>query len=137
MITEAFKRHLRKNNYYRTRERVFLFETLSTQQNPCSIQELVRLTQEVLDEATVYRNLEIFEEIDVTHRVYTGWRYKVELSDMFREHHHHMTCTRCGNIISIVEPRTFAKEIHKLEALHEFRVLSHSFELRGLCKNCC
>jgi Fe2+ or Zn2+ uptake regulation protein len=95
-----FQKLLSKNNYRCTEERRVLFSTLKNQSNPCTIQELVTATSGSLDPATVYRNVELFEKLNVVHRVYTGWKYKVELSDDFRDHHHHMTCTNCSTITS-------------------------------------
>jgi Fur family ferric uptake transcriptional regulator len=84
----------------------------------------------------VYRTLELFEEIGITTRVYSGWKYKVELSDDFSPHHHHMTCTNCGEIISFEESDAFLRELDRISKNHGFKSESHSLELKGLCKNC-
>ncbi len=135
MLIEKFKRHIKKNGYFKTKERLELFEILTKQKTPCTIQRLVHLADN-MDEATVYRNLELFEEIGVTHRIYTGWKYKVELSDMFRSHHHHMTCDSCGAVISFEESVGFERELRKLEQKYGFNASSHSLELRGSCSSC-
>jgi len=132
-----FQKLLSKNNYRCTEERRVLFSTLKNQSNPCTIQELVTATSGSLDPATVYRNVELFEKLNVVHRVYTGWKYKVELSDDFRDHHHHMTCTNCSAVISFEESTTLLNEFKKLENQNNFRVSSHSLELVGFCQNCC
>lgn len=137
MIEQLFKETLRKNNLYITPERMYIFQQLKEQSSPCTIQELVDVTKNKLDTTTVYRNLEIFEEIGVTTRVYSGWKYKIELSDQFSPHHHHMTCTSCGKLIAFEETDTFIEELKNLEKLHGFKTTTHSLELRGLCSSCC
>jgi len=136
MIEEIFKDTLKKSRLFCTRERVRLFQELKNSHDPCSIAHLVSATAEAMDETTVYRNLDAFEKIGIVHRVYTGWKYKVELSDMFRDHHHHMTCTTCGNIISFEEPESLETELKKLGQKYNFSVQSHTLELKGLCSAC-
>ncbi len=77
------------------------------------------------------------EKIGITTRIYSGWKYKVELSDAFSAYHHHMTCTRCGTIISFHESEAIQDELKLLEVTHGFNAVSHSLELKGLCRNCC
>jgi Fur family ferric uptake transcriptional regulator len=137
MIEELFRETLKKHQLRRTTERVRLFQELKDLKVPCSISDLVERTKDSLDMTTVYRNLDTFEANGIITRVYTGWKYKVELSDMFRDHHHHMSCTNCGNIISFEESDEFVNELKKLEMIHGFKAESHSLELKGLCKNCC
>lgn len=137
MIEELFKETLRINNLYHTPERLRIFQVLKDQQGPCSIAKLIELTQNFLDKTTVYRNLELFEQIGIITKVYVGWKYKVELSDQFSPHHHHMTCTNCGQIVVFEESNSFSRELERLQNQHGFREQSHSLELKGLCKNCC
>ncbi len=134
---QQFKELLKRNKYKNTPERRLLFETMLRQSSPCSIQELIDLVKNSMNETTVYRNLETFEEIGAVTRVYSGWRYKLELSDMFRGHHHHMTCRNCGDVISFDEQPSLLAELHKIEQKHGFTMQSHSLELEGLCSNCC
>lgn len=136
MINEEFKGILRNNNYLLTKERVRLFDELKSSESPLSIHQLINRTQDSLDQTTVYRNLATFEELGVTIRIYTGWKYKVELSDKFKKHHHHMTCTECSEIISFHESPDFIAQLIKLEDEHGFKSESHSLELRGTCKSC-
>lgn len=137
MIDQRLLQHLKKYGYYTTPERAKLFDVLKSQQSPRSIKELVRLTKEFMNETTVYRNLDLFEEIGIVLRVYTGWKYKIELSDTYSSHHHHMTCTNCHQVISFHEPPSLVHELEKLEVQHGFRSSTHSLELRGLCSGCC
>jgi Fur family ferric uptake transcriptional regulator len=68
-------------------------------------------------------------------RLNTGWKYKIELSDSFAEHHHHLTCTRCGRTIAMNETE-LEDVIARLAANHRFRPTAHQIEIQGLCTSC-
>jgi len=136
MAEEVLRNTLRKNRLYRTTERIYIFRLLKDQQSPCTFSELVNLSAEVADRSTVYRTLQVYEEIGVVSRGRRGNDSTFELSDMFSAHHHHMTCTNCGDVISFEESDSFVRELHKLEHQHGFKSASHSLELKGLCKSC-
>lgn len=137
MIEQQFKNRLKKHFFYATAERMAIFQTLKDASMPCSISELVDKCRTFADRSTVYRTLELFEKLDITTRVGSGWKYKVELSDTFSPHHHHMTCTNCGSITSFKESALLDSELKKIERKHNFTSNTHSLELRGLCTDCC
>jgi len=136
MIDQLFREMLQKNQLYRTPERVLIFQELKNFDSPCSLSRLIQLTSDSVDRSTVYRTLDTFEKIGIISRVYTGWKYTVELSDIFRSHHHHMTCSQCGVVISFDEPPALLKELKRLESQNGFTIKSHNLELSGLCSMC-
>jgi len=137
MTKDNYLSTLKKNGLRDTQERRKIFNILLSQKSPCSIAELVQAAKSFADRSTVYRTLEIFEKIDITTRVYTGWKYKIELSDTFSHHHHHMLCLKCGRILSFEESPRFLEELKKIESQHGFIAQSHTLELQGLCDTCC
>lgn len=136
MQEAQLKQLLKKSRNSITPERLLLFHELHSYNKPYSVSSLVSKLAHSMNKTTVYRNLDLFENLGITHRVYTGWKYKVELSDMFRSHHHHMTCNNCEAIISFEESEGFERELRKLERKHGFSATSHSLELRGICNSC-
>jgi Fur family ferric uptake transcriptional regulator len=86
--------------------------------------------------ATVYRTVATFESIGVIRRVNSGWKYKVELSDLFDDHHHHATCDQCGATIELAEEPMIEHAIENLALKHQFALASHQIELRGVCGKC-
>ncbi len=137
MHEQLFIETLEKNHLRKTAERLKVFNTLKQQDQPFAMSEIVALCRSELDRSTVYRTIDVFEKIGVTTRVYSGWKYSIELSDMFNAHHHHMTCTNCGKIIAFEESTMFNEEIRKQEKQYGFKTTSHSLELKGLCATCC
>src|ERR1035438_4268926 len=92
---------LKDKGYSITKPRLITFEALDNSKQPLTMQDLIRRTNKKIDRASVYRTIDVFEEAGVTQRIYSGWKYKLELSDIFQEHHHHFTCTNCGQVIPI------------------------------------
>jgi Fur family ferric uptake transcriptional regulator len=125
---------LKKNSLSLTKPRQLIFNALNTSK-PLTISELVNKTSEQIDRASVYRTLAAFEEANITQRIYNGWKYKVELSDKFQDHHHHLTCQNCGIIIPIHD-RELEKTITNLAAKKDFKINSHQLEIQGLCSDC-
>ncbi len=129
-----FKTILRQNGHFVTRQRLDLFNLL--QQSPAaSVQELVAAVPPQ-DEATVYRNINLFERLGIVSRLQLGWQTKVELSDAFHHHHHHFTCLKCGCVIPLEEDSAVERAIAGLTARHDFRATDHQLEIRGLCHKC-
>lgn len=135
MLLTILEKTLKDAGYSVTHARKEVFKTLLTHQ-PLTIRELSVLLMPNTDRASVYRTVNLFEKIGVVKKVYTGWKYKIELSELFNPHHHHLHCTKCQKIISFEEPPEIDKILHALEEKYSFTVSSHQFELQGLCKNC-
>lgn len=86
--------------------------------------------------ATVYRTLELLEEIDVLKRLDFGdGRARFEIKDEDAHHHHHLVCTNCGTIMEFEDDL-----LDGLEALIErktgFKIRDHVAKFYGLCTNC-
>lgn len=131
---KQFKKLLKKNQLYITKARLRLFVIL--QNHPAlTIQELIKLSHKN-DQATVYRNIVVLEKLGVIARLRLGWHSKLELSDMFRHHHHHLTCIICGQVTGLDESQLLEKEIAKLAQSQGFKQSDHQLEIRGLCQTC-
>lgn len=99
------------------------------------MREMCERAASTMDRASVYRTVALFEQIGVIHRINIGWKYKIELSDAFAEHHHHLTCLKCKRIIPINESalETF---VAGLAASHHFKLTVHQIEIQGYCAKC-
>lgn len=130
---ESFRTILKSNGCSVTAARVTVFEALVGCE-PLGMHELVGRVNKI-DRASVYRAVELFERLGIVQRLNTGWKYKLELTDKFAEHHHHLTCTNCGRSIEMNE-NELEDHIAKLAAAHNFKPTSHQIEVQGLCNNC-
>jgi Fur family ferric uptake transcriptional regulator len=103
---------------------------------PLSMRELSELSKDLIDRASLYRTVSLFESLGLVQRIYIGWKYKIELSDIFTYHHHHISCLGCGKIVAITEEDEIEALIDDLAARHGFTSPSHQLEIRGYCSNC-
>lgn len=131
---DLFATILRENGHSVTKTRLTVFSVLA-ESDPLTMHDLITKCN-VTDRASVYRTVQLFEEIGVIRRLYTGWKYKIELSDRFGSHHHHATCTRCGKIIPLKEDSSLESALQRIAERHDFKLSGHEIELTGLCDRC-
>lgn len=132
--TVRFKNLLKTNNHFITKPRLRLFDIL--QSHPAlSLKQLIKLV-DLHDQVTVYRNIDLFEKLGIVSRIRLGWNTKIELSDLFKHHHHHFTCLRCGCVIDLPEDSVIENQIQCLVQQYGFNPTDHQLEIRGHCKNC-
>src|SRR4051812_38298994 len=100
MHLDTLRAILKQKGYSLTKPRKSVFELLLNHE-PQSIAELIARSGTKIDRATVYRTVELFEKLGIVHRVNAGWKYKLELSEAFNDHHHRMHCTNCGRTFEL------------------------------------
>jgi len=100
------------------------------------MQVLVTRAAKKTDRATVYRTIELFEKLGVVHRLNIGWKYKIELSDVFQGHHHHFYCTGCTKTFPLDANPMLETMIDSTLAKDGFAPRGHQLEVYGLCPNC-
>lgn len=126
---------LKAHGYSSTSVRRAVFHTL-TQEESLTMAKLVKSLSGQIDRASIYRTVELFEQLDIVHRIQIGWKYRLELSDQFSPHHHHIHCTVCKRIVSLKEDSHIEQSIQHLAASAGFKLTAHQLELSGVCSNC-
>lgn len=126
---------LKAAGYSLTKPRLAVFTALQAGK-PRSMRELTLDLSSVINRASIYRTVELFEKLGIVVRVQSGWKYKIELSDTFLPHHHHLTCLNCGRIVSYDEPDELDNLINRIASEHGFLPKEHSMEISGLCPQC-
>lgn len=134
-LSFVLSKKLKEKGYSVTKPRLITFDVLSDSKQPLTMQDIIRRTNKQIDRASVYRTIDIFDETGITQRIYSGWKYKLELSDSFLEHHHHFTCTNCGGVTPIHD-QAIEQIIKELSAKENFQTTSHQLEAQGLCARC-
>lgn len=117
-----------------TKPRQAVFAALQGQE-PLTMHELITRCPDV-DRASVYRTVALFEQLGVVQRLQTGWKYRLELSDDFHEHHHHATCLHCSRVVPLPEDAALEARLRELATAHCFSLQGHQIELSGFCENC-
>jgi Fur family ferric uptake transcriptional regulator len=86
--------------------------------------------------ATIYRTLEILDELKLVQKLDVGGstHYEPALPGG-AHHHHHFVCDECGKV-SPFEDEGLERAIEKLGKRLKHPVREHDVILRGICKTC-
>jgi Fur family transcriptional regulator, ferric uptake regulator len=88
-----------------------------------------------ISKATIYRTLSLLVKSGLLREVIFGERHAHYEHVYGHEHHDHLVCNNCGEIIEFIEPR-----IEKLQdevcKSNKFKPESHRLQIQGLCENC-
>ncbi len=131
---EQFRAILKQSGNSLTRTRQAVFVALHFQESQ-TMHELIDRCA-AIDRASIYRTITLFEHLGVVQRVHVGWKYKLELTDVFATHHHHLACTRCGKVVPLPENVAIEAQLIKLATSQKFAMHDHRVEIRGLCSEC-
>ncbi len=128
---------LKKSGLKTTKGRAAILYILSNEKQPLDvdgIEERLVSKKLSLDNATVYRILEIFVEHGIATRVeFKEGKFRYELAAL--PHHHHAICTNCGRIQDIEGCSIDFLETSVEDRLN-FSIVSHTMDFFGLCAKC-
>ena len=95
-----------------------------------------RLPERNINLASVYRSIELFCRLGVLTKVdYVDEGGRYELSDGYRDHHHHLICQKCGKTEDFKD--CALQDIEKLiRRRFRFKVMRHELRFIGLCQRC-
>jgi Fur family ferric uptake transcriptional regulator len=136
MVTSPpqLRQHLKQHGQSLTKPRRIVFAALQGAE-PQTMQQLV-IACPSIDRASVYRAVALFERLGIVQRLQIGWKYKLELSDTFSHHHHHLTCLKCGRMIPFGEDKELENKLSAIASSQNFKMQGHQLEIQGLCNNC-
>lgn len=134
-MEHIFTRTLKDAGFSDTVQRRMVFGALIGKE-PMAMADIVASVRPDVDRASVYRTIELFEKLGIVHRIQYGWKYKLELSDTFHLHHHHITCLTCGKVTTIDGDTHIEEDIKFLGRTHGFTITGHQLELQGYCNAC-
>jgi Fur family ferric uptake transcriptional regulator len=123
-----------------TRPRRELIDVLLAAGKPVTAEEILERAPQ-LPLSTVYRNLAVFEETGLVHRVAGHGEFgRFELAEEFVGHHHHFACASCGVITDVELPDDLEVELErvlaKLAQRRAFTIGSHRLDVVGRCAAC-
>lgn len=130
-----FEKILRKNDLHITKARKALFEALWNSE-PQTMHSLEEQLVPGIDRTSIYRSVELFTKLNIIHKLQIGWKYKVELSDVFVAHHHHISCLGCGKVVTVHENEAIEKIISDIAHANHFTRPVHQLEIQGYCREC-
>ncbi|MCP4523738.1 MAG: transcriptional repressor [Candidatus Gracilibacteria bacterium] len=124
---------LRENNNRVTPERVAIYNYLKTKH----IFSYNNISQNFgeLGRASIFRTLNLFLDLGVIRKVEIGEKTMTyELND-HNNHHEHMKCENCKEVISFDSDNICNKIFQEAKKLG-FKIKSHNIGVLGTCKNC-
>jgi Fur family ferric uptake transcriptional regulator len=135
---EIFRKYLERRGLKLTAERQALFDELFARHEHFEADELLmrlRAKRKKISRATIYRTLDLLVESGIVGRVRireSGYRYERMRAG---DHHDHLICDDCGRVVEFREPRIESLQDEICER-YGFVLLSHSHQLRGVCRQC-
>ena len=119
----------------RTQTRIRIFEVLAAASAPLSIQDIIACIGSS-HFVSVYRNIDRLQAAGIIKAVPQGLKYRYELSDVYKPHHHHISCTNCAAAATI-DDAAIEQQINQLALNADYRLTHHHLELYGRCSKCC
>lgn len=129
---------LKSGGYKVTQQRKAMLEVLLlNSKTMLSIENIIAESKKIYNKinmSTVYRNLEILEELDLLCIVSGNDGVTLYKLISSTHHHHHLVCKECGKTenIEVCPFDTFKK----IATEKKFHLTDHKLELYGYCDNC-
>jgi len=132
---------LSEKNISITNPRIVVLEQFLKYKKPMSIEELQDVLKGQVATSTLYRVLNDLKNINVVAEFITPENTTmIELSLHEDEHHHHLFCKTCGDVVDIELSLGFeqklSNEIKSIEKNLFFTIEEHGLELFGECSEC-
>jgi len=132
---------LLKHGVRYTNTRRVVVAVLGGVDGPRSAAEIGTLVEGHVPISSLYRSLTVLADsgvLDRTHEVAGVTRY--ELGEWILGHHHHLVCTKCGDITDVDFDAdweaAFQTVIRRVGARHGFQASGHRLDVEGLCERC-
>src|SRR3954451_4391732 len=135
---EVFLKHIQRAGLKRTAQRDLILEVFLKSEEHLSSEDLYRLVQKEdpsIGQTTVYRTLKLLTDAGLAREVRFGDGRTHYEHNYKHQHHDHMICIECGEIIEF-----YSEELEAIQdamaAKHNFEVKQHLLRILGVCINC-
>ncbi|MDD3839945.1 MAG: Fur family transcriptional regulator [Clostridia bacterium] len=138
---EDLKEKLQSSGYKLTTQRRAIIDTFIENEgkhlNTEEIYELVRTRYPEIGLATVYRTLQILEDMDIIYKHnFDDKCSRYELNHKEEDHHHHhLICLKCGKVIEVEDDLLDELE-DKIDKNNNFKIINHKVKFFGYCSDC-
>ncbi len=127
------------NQRYTTNRRK-LIGILQEATKPITINQILESNSD-LAQSSVYRNLAVLEQAGLVVRIITNEDHAhYELAEHILDHHHHIICSPCGEILdfhlSAKIEKALEESLQKIADDFGFSIDRHRLDLLGICGDC-
>ena len=127
-----------KYNLKSTPSRKLIIEVLSSAISPMSADDIFLKAKAInnnINLSTIYRALDLFTSKHIINKILIENDGKYFYSLETKEHKHYFICKTCKEITTL-DSCPFEEYEEKMEDDYGFKIMSHNFELYGICKKC-
>ncbi len=141
---EQVKRLLKEKGLKVTNQRLLVLEAIASCPDEHltaeEIFELVKLSYPEIGLATVYRTIQLLNELKLIDKIsFDDGFARYEMGNTRdgeqKHHHHHLICLKCGRVISFRDDLLEELE-QKIACTAGFHVVDHEVKLYGYCEEC-
>ena len=132
------KTALRERGYRITPQRRAVIKAIAVTHEhltPAELYERVRRDNPGIGLVTVYRTMEILADIGLICELHSGGNCRSYLLRRPAEHHHHLVCSECGQVVDFTDCDLSDIE-RRLSRDTGFEMESHLLEFLGRCPAC-
>jgi Fur family ferric uptake transcriptional regulator len=129
---------LREHGYKLTPQRHAILKVIACSNDhltPEAIYEKACLNNPTIGLVTVYRTLELLNDLNLVCRVHAPDSCRSYMMRRPTEHHHHLICTQCGRVVDFTGC-SLADLEQRLSKETRFDINGHLLEFYGLCPDC-
>lgn len=132
---DSIMQRLAEQGYRLTSTRAAIAQAIAAHSAQFTARELVdELEPKGIGRATVFRALDLLVQMGLLERLHgdlSCHRYTY----CAPEHHHHLICTTCGQVTSVVAGN-LERELRNVARQANFRAHGHHIEVYGQCQTC-
>ena len=141
---EQFKKLLKDKGLKVTNQRLLVLEAIAAcpeeHLTAEEIFDLVKVSYPEIGLATVYRTIQLLNELNLIDRINFDDGYvRYEMGRTHergnKHHHHHLICMKCGKVISFQDDLLEELE-DKITVTTGFQIVDHEVKLYGYCVEC-
>ena len=141
---EQFKKLLKDKGLKVTNQRILVMEAIAAcpeeHLTAEEIFDLVKVSYPEIGLATVYRTIQLLNELNLIDRInfddgYVRYEMGRTQERGNKHHHHHLICMKCGKVISFQDDLLEELE-EKITVTTGFQIVDHEVKLYGYCVEC-
>ena len=129
---------LRQHGYKLTSQRRAIGQVIASSSDhltPADIYARLHQDHPNIGLVTIYRTLEILDKLGLICEVHAGGNCRSYLARRPAEHHHHLLCSNCGQVVDFANCE-LSKLENRLSRETGFKMEGHLLEFLGQCPAC-